>query len=236
MLVVCVGEVTVAVCVEVAVDVELAVGVDVVVLVAIAVSVLTGVWVPVAVLVVVAVAAIDVPVGWFVGVVVPVDVLLAPGVKVAVRVDVAVLVDVVLAVAVPVAVFVRVGVAVGVLAGVPVRDADHAANAVGLAIKMRDYMLYRKSQLGEATFQMRIGVHSGSVVAGIVGSKKFAYDIWGDTVNMAARMEQNSIAGKINISQSTYELVKNRFHCEYRGEIEAKNKGRVAMYYVLDEL
>jgi len=122
------------------------------------------------------------------------------------------------------------------IAGVPVRDADHAANAVALAIKMRDYMLYRKSQLGEATFQMRIGVHSGSVVAGIVGSKKFAYDIWGDTVNMAARMEQNSIAGKINISQSTYELVKSRFHCEFRGEIEAKNKGRVAMYYVLDEL
>src|SRR5690606_31539645 len=84
----------------------------------------------------------------------------------------------------------------------------------------------------EKTFEIRIGIHSGSVVAGIVGVKKFAYDIWGDTVNTAARMEQSSQAGKINVSEITYQLVKNNFTCEYRGEIEAKNKGRMKMYFV----
>jgi class 3 adenylate cyclase len=71
-----------------------------------------------------------------------------------------------------------------------------------------------------------------SVVAGIVGVKKFAYDIWGDTVNTAARMEQHGGLGKINISQTTYELVKDKFTCEYRGEIDAKNKGKMKMYFV----
>jgi class 3 adenylate cyclase len=75
-------------------------------------------------------------------------------------------------------------------------------------------------------------VHSGSVVAGIVGVKKFAYDIWGDTVNTAARMEQSGEPGKINISQSTYDLVKDQFKCTYRGQITAKNKGDMAMYFV----
>ena len=79
---------------------------------------------------------------------------------------------------------------------------------------------------------MRIGIHTGPVVAGIVGVKKFQYDIWGDTVNLAARMEQNSEAGKINISGSTYKLVKDKFNCTYRGKIEAKNKGEVEMYFV----
>jgi len=86
--------------------------------------------------------------------------------------------------------------------------------------------------MGNKTFEIRIGVHSGSVVAGIVGVKKFAYDIWGDTVNTAARMEQNSEPGKINISQTTYELVKDKFTFEYRGEINAKGKGAMKMYYV----
>jgi class 3 adenylate cyclase len=70
------------------------------------------------------------------------------------------------------------------------------------------------------------------VVAGIVGVKKYAYDIWGDTVNLAARMEQNSEAGKFNISGSTYELVKEKFTCIHRGKIEAKHKGMVDMYFV----
>ena len=69
-------------------------------------------------------------------------------------------------------------------------------------------------------------------MAGIVGVKKLQYDIWGDTVNIAARMEQHSEAGKINISGSTYNLVKDRFNCTYRGRIEAKNKGEVEMYFV----
>ncbi|HEY2584056.1 MAG TPA: adenylate/guanylate cyclase domain-containing protein [Mucilaginibacter sp.] len=81
-------------------------------------------------------------------------------------------------------------------------------------------------------FDMRIGIHSGPLVAGVVGIKKFAYDIWGDTVNTAARMQQNGDAGKVNISGTTRELVKHRFHCAYRGRIEAKNKGLIDMYFV----
>lgn len=79
---------------------------------------------------------------------------------------------------------------------------------------------------------MRIGINTGPVVAGIIGVKKFAYDIWGDTVNTAARMEQNSEAGKINISGSNYELIKDSFKCHYRGKINAKNKGDIDMYFV----
>jgi class 3 adenylate cyclase len=86
--------------------------------------------------------------------------------------------------------------------------------------------------LGTRTFDIRIGIHSGSVVAGIVGIKKFAYDIWGDTVNTAARMEQSSEPGKINISESTFTLVKDHVHCQYRGRIDAKNKGELNMYFV----
>jgi len=84
-----------------------------------------------------------------------------------------------------------------------------------------------------AHFDVRIGINTGPVVAGVVGTKKFAYDIWGDTVNVAARMETNSQAGMINISENTYQLVKDRFECEYRGEIDVKNKGMMKMYFVL---
>ena len=84
-----------------------------------------------------------------------------------------------------------------------------------------------------AHFDVRIGINTGPVVAGDVGTKKFAYDIWGDTVNVAARMETNSQAGMINISDNTYQLVKDQFECEYRGEIDVKNKGMMKMYFVL---
>jgi class 3 adenylate cyclase len=79
---------------------------------------------------------------------------------------------------------------------------------------------------------MRIGITTGPVVAGIVGEKKFAYDIWGDTVNTAARMEQSGHEGKINISGITYELIKDEFECTHRGKISAKNKGEMDMYFV----
>lgn len=84
-----------------------------------------------------------------------------------------------------------------------------------------------------AHFNIRIGINTGPVVGGVVGTKKFAFDIWGDTVNVAARMETNSQAGMINISENTYQLVKDRFECEYRGEIDVKNKGMMKMYFVL---
>lgn len=81
-------------------------------------------------------------------------------------------------------------------------------------------------------FDIRIGINTGPVVAGVVGTKKFAYDIWGDTVNVASRMESMSEPGRINISNGTYELIKSDFDCEYRGEIEAKNRGKIKMYFV----
>jgi len=114
--------------------------------------------------------------------------------------------------------------------GMPDENKDHARRAVQAAIEIRQFMLMRKELGGK--FEIRIGLNTGPLVAGIVGNKKFAYDIWGDTVNMASRMESNSEPGKVNISGATYELVKNQFKCEYRGKIEAKNKGMVDMYFV----
>ncbi len=118
------------------------------------------------------------------------------------------------------------------VAGLPVTTAEQTENAVKAAMEIRDYIRNRRKQVGEKTFHVRIGLHTGSVIAGIVGIKKFAYDIWGDTVNMAARMEQHGESGKINVSETTYELIKNKFSFTYRGEIHAKNKGAVKMYFI----
>jgi class 3 adenylate cyclase len=103
------------------------------------------------------------------------------------------------------------------------------------AIEIRNFILKRKDEkiaLGEIPFEIRIGIHTGPLVAGIVGTKKFAFHIWGDAVNLAARMEQNSEPGKINISGKTYELVRDKFCCIHRGKIPAKNKGDIDMYFV----
>ena len=118
--------------------------------------------------------------------------------------------------------------------GLPEDDRYHARKAVNAALDMRDFILKFNRELPEGTpkWNIRIGVNSGQVVAGVVGIKKFAYDIWGDTVNLAARMESSGQIGKVNISEDTYEIVKRDFHTEHRGKVKAKNKGEIDMYFV----
>jgi class 3 adenylate cyclase len=90
----------------------------------------------------------------------------------------------------------------------------------------------QKEAEGLPVWELRLGIHTGEIIAGVVGKKKFAYDIWGDTVNLASRMESGGEANKVNISGGTYELIKDHFVCEYRGKLNAKNKGYVDMYFV----
>ncbi len=114
--------------------------------------------------------------------------------------------------------------------GLPNIHLTHSQNTVSAAIEIMAFVNKRKEEGG--LFEIRIGINSGPVVAGIVGNRKFAYDIWGDTVNLASRMQSSSEPGKINISGATYNMVKDNFHCVHRGKIGVKNKGMTEMYFV----
>jgi len=119
--------------------------------------------------------------------------------------------------------------------GLPVANSTNPEDVVNAGLDMLDFMeSYKKQQQekGLTGFEIRVGIHTGPVVAGIVGTKKFAYDIWGDTVNIASRMESSGEAGHVNISEVTYGFVKKQFNCRHRGKIQAKNKGSVDMYFV----
>lgn len=113
-------------------------------------------------------------------------------------------------------------------------EQDHAGRMISAALEIAAFVEETKNDMAasDLTFDIRIGINTGPVVAGVVGTHKFAYDIWGDAVNVASRMESNSEAGKINISENTYELIKDTYDCAFRGEIEVKNRGSLNMYFV----
>ena len=119
--------------------------------------------------------------------------------------------------------------------GLPVVNDTNPVDVVRAALEIQLFMnqLKAKKQSEEKPFfELRIGIHTGPVIAGIVGIKKFQYDIWGDTVNIAARMESSCEVDRVNISQTTYENIKDQYECYHRGKIEAKGKGEIDMYFV----
>jgi class 3 adenylate cyclase len=119
-------------------------------------------------------------------------------------------------------------------AGLPMPAADHAVRSVRTALALVHFIETRNAT-SALKWGLRVGVHSGAVVAGIVGKHKYAYDVWGDTVNIASRLESASEPGRVNISAYTYELVRPHFVCEYRGKLAAKGKGAIDMYFALRE-
>jgi adenylate cyclase len=123
--------------------------------------------------------------------------------------------------------------------GIPTANETHAEDTIKAGLAIQEYMYksnQRRADKGLIAWELRAGIHTGPVVAGVVGKKKFAYDIWGDTVNVASRMESNGEAGKVNISAATYSLVKDQYDVTHRGKIEAKNKGEIDMYFVENEI
>lgn len=119
--------------------------------------------------------------------------------------------------------------------GIPSINETHPVDTVNAGLEMQEYMRKTnaiRASKNQLTWGLRIGIHTGPVVAGVVGKKKFAYDIWGNAVNIASRMESSGEAGKLNISAATYELVNDKYDCEFRGKIYAKNVGDIDMYFV----
>ena len=118
-----------------------------------------------------------------------------------------------------------------VAAGVPTPRPDHATALAHMALDMLDAM--RGGDAGEAQLQLRVGINSGPVIAGVIGRKRVAYDLWGDVVNTASRMESAGTPGRIQITGATYELIKDEFVCERRGMVEVKGKGEMETWYLM---
>jgi class 3 adenylate cyclase len=128
-----------------------------------------------------------------------------------------------------------IGDAYMAVGGLPVANETHVTDVVNAAIEMLTFVNNEKNKNPDG-FDIRIGIHTGTLVAGVVGRHKFQYDIWGDTVNVAARMEQNSEVGKINISGAVYELISKDYKCTSRGPIEVKNKGKIDMFFLEEKV
>ena len=122
-----------------------------------------------------------------------------------------------------------IGDAYMAVGGLPIANETHAKDCVAAALEIRDYM--RKQTSG---WKIRLGINSGTVIAGVIGREKFSYDVWGDDVNVASRIESSGVVNEVNISQQTYDKVKNDFNCEPRGLVAAKNKDDIPMYLVLE--
>jgi adenylate cyclase len=103
-----------------------------------------------------------------------------------------------------------------------------------MALDMRAYIRSRPLR-NDKQLNFRIGINSGPLVAGVIGTKKFVYDLWGDPVNVAARMESHSVPGKIQIGYETYRLIRDEFICEPRGILEVKGKGKMATWFLVGE-
>jgi class 3 adenylate cyclase len=119
--------------------------------------------------------------------------------------------------------------------GIPEDNTTNPIDAVLAGLEIQRFMEEKRAERlaqGKAYWFLRLGINSGEIVAGVIGKKKFAYDIWGDTVNSASRMESSGEVGKVNISGNTYQYIKDLFVCTYRGQIDAKGKGAVDMYFV----
>lgn len=119
--------------------------------------------------------------------------------------------------------------------GIPIRNKSNPIDVTLAALEIQRVMNdFRKTseEAGEKPWELRLGIHTGVIIAGVIGIKRFAYDIWGDTVNVASRVETNGEVGKVNASEVTYDEVKDYFECEYRGKIHAKNKGNIDMYFI----
>jgi class 3 adenylate cyclase len=119
--------------------------------------------------------------------------------------------------------------------GVPVSNNTNPIDAVNAGLEIQEFIEnWNKEEVekNKDAWQLRVGINTGRIVAGVVGKIKFAYDIWGDAVNVASAMEQCGEVGKVNISKATYELIKDNFDCVYRGKIKAKNKGELDMFFV----
>jgi class 3 adenylate cyclase len=127
-----------------------------------------------------------------------------------------------------------VGDAYMVAAGVPQLRSDHAVAIAELALRIRDHVA--STTFGGQHLQVRIGIASGPVTAGIIGTHKFAYDLWGDTVNTASRMESIGLPGEIQLAPSTYELLRDTYRCRPRGPVGVKGKAEMITFLLLERL